>query len=85
MKYTVDRLLDAKTARLAINTAVIIGLAWSFSLWINLFISTKLAEIPAYQPPKPAIKYERQKKADYSVIKQSGADRRQISRNCAGR
>ncbi|MFQ5431833.1 MAG: type II secretion system protein GspC [Nitrospinota bacterium] len=69
MKYAVDRLMDVKTVRLTTNTVVIIGLAWAVSLWINLHISTKLTEIPAYQPPKPDIKYEQQKKADYSVIK----------------
>ena len=69
MRYTFDRLLDAKTARLAANSAVIVSLAWAVSLWINLFISTKLSETPAYKPPKTATKYERQKKSDYSVIK----------------
>ena len=69
MRYTLDGLMDAKTGRMAANTAVIIALAWAVSLWINLFISTKLSEIPAYQAPKPAARYQQQKKADYSVIK----------------
>ena len=69
MKYTFGRLLDAKTARLAINAAVVISLAWVVSLWVNMAISTKLADTTAYLPPKPAVTARRQTKSDYSIIK----------------
>ena len=65
----IERLLDEKRARLAINLLVILGLAWAVSLWINLAISQKLTGIPAYEPPQTIDKTGTTKKADYSVIK----------------
>ena len=69
MRYMIERLLDEKRARLAINLLVILGLAWAVSLWINLAISQKLTEIPSYETPLTIGKTAAFKKADYSVIK----------------
>ena len=65
----IERLLDDKRARLAINLLVILGLAWAVSLWIHLAISQKLTGIPAYKPPQTIGKTGAFKQADYSVIK----------------
>lgn len=69
MKYAIERFLGNRKARLIIDLAVIVCLAWVVSLWINLAISQKLSEISRYEPPKPAVKKKSLKKADYSVIK----------------
>ncbi|GMT41815.1 MAG: hypothetical protein IEMM0002_0226 [bacterium] len=69
MKHVLQRFVEEGRAVLFINLAVVVLLAYVLSLWINLAVSARMADIPKYAPPKITKKTQSYRKADYSIIK----------------
>jgi len=68
MEFALEKLEGI--ARMAVNLAIVLSLAWVISLWGNLFINSYLGPEPAYhrKPAKPAKAPEQEDKTDYSAI-----------------
>jgi len=68
MEFALEKLEGV--ARVAVNLAIVLSLAWVLSLWGNLFINSYLGPEPAYQkkPAKPAKAPAQEDKTDYSTI-----------------
>ncbi len=68
MEFALEKL--ERVARVAVNLAILLSLAWVMSLWINMFIGHYLGPEPAYnqKSAKTAKAPVKKEKADYSVI-----------------
>jgi len=68
MEFALEKLEGA--ARMAVNMAIVLSLAWVLSLWGNLFINSYLGPEPAYhrKSAKAAKAPAKEEKTDYSVI-----------------
>jgi general secretion pathway protein C len=68
MEFALEKLEGI--ARMAVNLAIVLSLAWVISLWGNLFINSYLGPEPVYhkKPAKTAKAPAQEDKTDYSAI-----------------